>query len=318
MKTINKVLFLCSLMALMSCEDVIEKDISNDTVLSISPQNGATIESNVVNFQWEEIDGADDYRIQVYGADQAISLDSLVSGSHFAAALLEGSYQWRIRAENSAYNSVYSFPKAFSVVAPTVLTNQQVILSSPSNNIYTKEQSLVLSWQPLSLATHYEVEVQNTTSGQAIVYQNNNVTATSVTINGAAIANDANYKWSVRAVNADSQTLFFSRTFSVDRQIPNQPQNTLPANNLTATQNQMLTFNWTMPTDSGVINSPISYTIEFATENAFTNIIQTASVGTTSFQRSFTADGDYYWRVKAVDQAGNIGAYGAVYKITVN
>jgi hypothetical protein len=93
------------------------------------------VSSNVVNFQWNELDGADKYRIQVFNSTSGIVVDSLVTQTNFSSPIEAGSYQWRVRGENSAYESNYTFNINFSVIQTSDLTNQQVILSSPSNNL---------------------------------------------------------------------------------------------------------------------------------------------------------------------------------------
>ena len=100
--------------------------------------------------------------------------------------------------------------------------------------------------------------------------------------------------------------------------MPNQPVNLSPANNGTATVNTNVTFTWTMPADSGTIQSPIDYVIEFASDAAFTAVIQTSNATNTNFQQSFSAAGTYYWHIKAKDKAGNFSLYSNTYKLTVN
>ena len=98
MKTINKIIVLLSLVSLTSlcsCEDILQDDISNDTVQIGYPQNNQSIYSNVVDFQWQELHGADKYRLQVYNAASSMILDSLVSQTHFSYPISVGNYQWR-------------------------------------------------------------------------------------------------------------------------------------------------------------------------------------------------------------------------------
>ncbi|MEO8535063.1 MAG: hypothetical protein ABI441_14995, partial [Flavobacterium sp.] len=80
MKTINKIIpFLLVLLLVVSCEDVFEEDISDDIIEVVSPKDDTTIESNVVNFQWNDLDGAKKYRLQVLDVNETIVVDSLVT-----------------------------------------------------------------------------------------------------------------------------------------------------------------------------------------------------------------------------------------------
>lgn len=321
MKTINKIILMLSLVSLTSlcsCEDILEDDISNDTVQIISPQNNQDIYSNVVNFQWQELSGADKYRLQVYNDASSMILDSLVSQTHFSYAINVGNYQWRIRGENSAYSSNYTFNNNFSVFQTTDLSTQQVILSNPSDAFYTNNASLILTWGSLAAAQTYNFELINVTNSESIVSQQNNLTSTSVTLNNTLLTSDAEYRWKVKGVNNSSETPFSFRKFYLDRSNPNTPINVSPLNNSTQTQSQQITFNWSIPADVGIIQSTLSYVIEFSNDINFTSIFQTSDVTTTTFQQSFATIGDYYWRVRAKDLAGNVGVNSTVFKFTVN
>jgi hypothetical protein len=319
MKRLPK-LFLAAFVLLVgiSCEDILEEDISNDTVQIIFPQNNVTVSSNVVSFQWSELDGADKYRIQVFNSTSGIVVDSLVTQTNFSSPIQAGSYQWRVRGENSAYQSNYTFNINFSVIQTSDLTNQQVILSSPSNNLYTNASSLVLDWQDLANAATYSFELLNVTGGNLIVTQQSGLTNSSVTLAAGNLQQEAEYLWRVKAMNSSTNTVFSDRVFYIDRTLPNTPQLTTPTNNSSTAANQTVSFSWTMASDSGTIQSPISYVIEFSNSSSFSSVIQSTDVNTTSFQQTFTVSGDYYWRVRAKDVAGNIGSNSNVFKFIVN
>lgn len=319
MKTINKIAVILVAIFMSSCEDILEKDISNSTVQATYPLNSAVIQSNVVNFQWNKLDGAKTYRIQVFDMSQSLIAEKETEDNHVEQELPSGQYQWRVRAENYAYQSQYTFPMSFTTQITEDLTNQLVVLSSPDSDIYTNQMTLNLSWQSLQAATNYSAEVVNTSTGQS-VYSNTNLTATAITLDNVALNADGVYQWKVQAINSNNstQTQYSIRKFSVDRVNPNQPQNTAPANNATLSINQQITFSWTIPTDSGTVQSPISYVLQFADNINFTNVSQQFDVTNTTFQQTFSTAGTYYWRVKAKDKAGNEGVYSAGYKFVLN
>ncbi|HYI75992.1 MAG TPA: hypothetical protein VEW65_00140 [Chryseolinea sp.] len=319
MRLLNKVFLLAILIAAISCEDIVEEDISDENALTISPSNGQEVYSNAVNFQWNGIDGADDYRIQVFSDNQFMLLDSLVSQTSFIYPLDPGNYQWRVRGENSAYETEYTFPVSFSVFENTDLSNQIVFLSNPSSGIYINNGVMTFVWEELSAATSYDLRIVNVTTGQSVVYSENDINTNSFSIE-ADILNGINaaYEWQVRAKNATSQTAFSGRGFSLDSTVPNQPQNLTPGNNTSFTFPATVDFTWTVPTDSGVIQSPLSYVLEFSNDSVFSSVIQSVSTTTNSSQYVFTIAGDYYWRIKAIDGAGNSGLYSTPTKITIN
>lgn len=319
MKTISKLILITLAIVSFSCEDILEEDITNDLVQIVYPTEGVIVESNVAVFQWNILEGADDYRVQIYSSNQFKVFDTLVNTNTVTLPLIQGTYQWRVRGENSAYQSSYSFPITFNVEESDDLSNQQVVLSSPMGNFATNQNAITLSWEDLTAADHYKVEVTNTTSGN-IVFTQDNVTTTNVTLNSSNITTDGQYTWKVKAFNTTTatETQYSSRSFLVDTVAPNQPQNNQPANNATQTINQTVNFNWTISTDSGIVQSTISYEIQIASDLNFTTIIQTSPTSGTSFQQSFATAGIYYWRVRAKDAAGNIGAYSSGYKLTIN
>ncbi|RUT69888.1 hypothetical protein D0817_14840 [Flavobacterium cupreum] len=317
MKTLNKIIPFLFVLLLVSCEDVFEEDISDDIIEVVSPKDNTTIESNVVNFQWNEIDGAKKYRLQVLDINETIVVDSLVAKTSLNIPLLTGSYQWKVRGENFAYESNYSPVSNFSMVTTDDLSNQQVVLTSPDNNVYKNSADVTIKWQKLAAATSYSVEVINTTTSES-VYKAESTTETSVTLNSTNLTKDANYQWKVRGINSTSQTAqFSSRNFFIDTVVPGVPVNSLPAVNAIITNNVSTTFTWISPTDTGTIRSPLLYTIEFSNTSTFTTILFPTNNASTSYQRIFTTLGDYYWRIKTTDAAGNVSAYSAPFKFTV-
>jgi hypothetical protein len=317
MKTINKILALCIVFLTISCDDIIEKDIANETVQTISPINDAEISSNVVAFQWNTVKGAKDYRIQVYSDNRAIVLDTLIGKANFTAPLNIGRYQWRVRAENPAYQSAYSFPINFRLIPNSDLTNQQVILTTPNENAYSKSTSLTCNWTAISTASTYTFQLENVTSGTFV--ETPDITSNSFVLTNTAIASDAEYKWKVKALNTSNttSTVYSSRTLYIDRIKPNQPVNVLPAPTPVQIANQAINFTWSMAPDTGIIKSPISYKIEFSTSTDFTVNLQTQTNVTIPLSKTFTTAGIYYWRVTATDGAGNEGLPSTATLVTI-
>jgi hypothetical protein len=316
MKTINKIIFIALAVLTYSCDDILEEDISDNTVQIISPTEDTTIESNVVDFKWASLEGADKYRIQIY-EDEILLLDSLTSKTNLTLPLETGSYSWSVRGENYAYESFYSSPSNFSTIIPVDLTNQQVVLSSPENNKFLNFINIPLVWQFLPNATSYNVKVINATSGLE-VYAKNDMTVKSLTLDLTSLE-DGNYEWQLTAKNDESETKQYSaRKFNIDTTTPNQPKNSLPADNSTQTVNSSVTYTWSIAADTGTSKSPVSYIVEFASDVDFTTNVQTQNSNSTTLQRTFTTTGIYYWRVRAIDGAGNTGTNSTAFKLTVN
>jgi len=114
--------YLFLLLLVFSCEDIInEENLENDQVELIAPSNNSILSAGENVFFWEDVEGATSYRIQIAEPDfnnpAQIIHDVIVQDSLGTSASLNipiGSYQWRVRAQNGAFNSPY-FSSNFTV-----------------------------------------------------------------------------------------------------------------------------------------------------------------------------------------------------------
>jgi hypothetical protein len=96
-----------------SCDDIIEvEDISNEQVIILAPTDNSVLAQSDITFSWNTLEEADNYRLQIAepNFENAIQIliDSLVTTTNLSTVLSAGDYQWRVRAENSEYQSRYS------------------------------------------------------------------------------------------------------------------------------------------------------------------------------------------------------------------
>ncbi|MBC8756050.1 hypothetical protein H2O64_15335 [Kordia sp. YSTF-M3] len=306
----NKLLGLMSLLFFISCDDILEENISNDLVTPITPTSESVITNNVINFSWNASDGVDDYRLQLLDNNQSnlIILDSLVSTTSFQHPLDPGNYKWRVRGENFAYETAYSFPISFSVIASSDLTNQSVILNTPTANLYTNSTNILCTWNELPFADSYSFELIKNLNGQTTEVQQTGITATSYSVNTSVFDVDAEYIWKVKAVNATTETTFTSRSLFLDREAPNQPSLVSPADDEIITTID-IDFNWTLGQDNGNVQSEIESILEISQDANFNSIIETITVNNGNSQQvSIENVGTYYWRVRAKDAAQNVSS----------
>jgi len=90
---------------------------------------------------------------------------------------------------------------------------------------------------------------------------------------------------------------------------PTTPSLSYPSANLLCIDN-VITFQWNASTDSD--GDVITYQVQVATDNAFTQIEHTLPVSTTSTSITLTKGTAYYWRVKATDSKNSSSDYSAV------
>lgn len=96
-----------------ACEDLLDVyNISNEKVHLLAPVDSTVTTTNKLTFTWSRMEGAEKYHLQIAqpSFDQALQIvrDTLVDTINFSDSLGVNSYQWRVRAENSAYTSAYT------------------------------------------------------------------------------------------------------------------------------------------------------------------------------------------------------------------
>ncbi len=106
------VVFLIIGIHLVSCEEIIEiTDISSEHVTVLAPLDNTTLTSKSVTFTWEAMEEVEGYHLQIATPSFANALqivkDSTLTTTNFLTTLDFNDYEWRIRAENSGYTTVY-------------------------------------------------------------------------------------------------------------------------------------------------------------------------------------------------------------------
>jgi len=307
------------LAAFIGCDDVIEDDITDDVITTVAPLDNAEINGNTVQFRWNGIEGANEYRLQVNNqATNAIILDSVVDTSIFDYTMDPGNYQWRVRGENFAYTTPYSFDSRFSVVASTNLEGQTVTLDNPTNNEYLNDSEITFTWEAISTATFYKIKISKVEENtETEIYDNNDnkINGISITIGNSVITEDGEYKWEIQAGNDTSETDYFSGTFFIDTQEPPKPTLTAPTTGETADAGEEITFTWTFE-DTGVVQSGITGTIQISENENFNEVLNTVS-NVSEYKFTFDNPGTYFWRVRGKDDAGTTGDYSDPFQIII-
>lgn len=116
----KNILLLLSVFSLMlSCSDITEvEDISNNHVLILAPTDNSVLIQSDITFSWNAIEDSDNYRIQIstpnFENATQILTDSLVTITNLSNVLPVGDYEWRVRAENSGYQTQFT-TQSFSI-----------------------------------------------------------------------------------------------------------------------------------------------------------------------------------------------------------
>lgn len=298
------------ILTIFSCEEVLfEQDISGDTLRLIAPANNTEIEANSVRFNWESLEGATNYEIQIaipnFANANQLVLNTVTDSTFYQLELIENEYEWRVRAQNSGYATAYSSAK-FKVVPITNFSNNTVILLSPSNGLITNEDFISLKWEEVLEATQYRIQILDK-NGAPIKSETTTETNLEVTFPEGSL------QWQVRAEKDNEFTLYSSRNILVDKTAPNIPILTAPTDEQILT-NPLVSFDWTRTLIEG--------SVEFDSIYVYRNLNLTDLVlkneVTAPFETTLNTDETYYWYMKAFDEAGNESDDSTIFSFTIN
>lgn len=310
----NKILSLLTLfflpVLLSSCNDIIDKNIENVPMIVYNPQDSLVSDNYSVVFLWEKITGAAGYHIQVaqpnFNAIQKLVIDSVVTSDKFTISLFPGIYQWRIRAENGSSHTAY-ITRTLIIDSNSNLNGQTFIVSSPINNFVTNSTLVTFTWPQFPYATVYQHILSDSAGATLKTRLLHRTTLTDTLGEGV-------YQWKVRAIdsiNTTATNYSAARCITIDLTPPSPPTLLLPANNSIDTN--YIYFSWQHSADVVMDN------VLIATDSSFTGVVvNTTLEGSTTFSPGSLLQGRYYyWRVVAIDAAGNRSLNSTTYKFYV-
>lgn len=104
---------LLFLFVIVSCDDIIEEvDITGESITILAPSNDVILTQGDITFSWQLVEDATTYHLQIatptFDAASQITLDTLISKNNFVKTLEPEKYEFRVRAENSGYQTLYT------------------------------------------------------------------------------------------------------------------------------------------------------------------------------------------------------------------
>ncbi|HNU34433.1 MAG TPA: hypothetical protein PKN75_12675 [Bacteroidia bacterium] len=146
-------------------------DLSNQTVLLVSPANNFVTNNSSLTFEWQKLYNATEYRFQLIDiGNGSVIEDEVTTNDTISFSLVEGDYQWQVRAQNNISLSNYS-SRLFTIdqTAPATpynllpfnnsfINNGDTLFwsadsSSIGDSIYISTDTLFISPSPLKLYT---------------------------------------------------------------------------------------------------------------------------------------------------------------------
>lgn len=302
--SISLLVILSLMSVLSSCKEFIEPSISKRQVKLNTPSRGYQSTSYTINFWWEDVEDALSYQLQVVnpGFDPIGGLiaDTVVTGTKFSLTLDPGDYEWRVRAKNGSSQTDYSAPVAFTVLASSLI-KQTVTLSAPANNTLSTQSSVTFKWNSLYNATKYHFQIDsNNFSNEASIVKDQVIPGLQYTFQ---LPRDQVYQWRVRAENETEQSKWsVISQITYDGKPPAVVTLNQPLNNAIIGLPVSLSWNTTA--------TAVKYKLAVYRDNGITLYNNTFPVLLTGTSYSFNAGttGDrIYWKVSALDAAGNEG-----------
>lgn len=291
-----------ALIEVSSCtKDFVSVDLSKQSVNIMAPANNVVATSYSQTFWWEELEGADKYNLQIvkpsFAAIQNVILDTLVKSHQFAYTLQPGVYQWRLRAQNNASKTDWVV-RTLTIDSSQNLSGQTLLLISPVDNFFTNNLVQNFSWFAMPNATGYVFQI---VSQSGVPIGNPQSITTTATTNTFSI--EGTYKWRVYAQNNLSVSPYAERTIIIDTTAPAVPFITfLPLNDTTTSNPIHLSWN--------SVESSATYRVLISSDSTFGGVIKDTLTSNIFYNFYNSTTGHYYyWKIRAIDVAGNMSVY---------
>lgn len=289
--------FAISLLILISCEAILfEEDISDRAIVILAPLNNSVIENANVNFNWNAVEDALNYQLQVATPNFAeavqLATDSILPATAFTITLESGEYQWRVRALNENSETIYT--TASFTVQPEVFTQDisesLVVLIAPSEGSVIETNPIIFSWEEVAFAENHVLQVAtpNFENAQQVVVDEL-VVGTSL----EQTLSNGSYQWRVKAKNSSSETNFTTNNFTVNTgaEFPDREVVIIsPPNNFISNQSDV-NLQWQAVEEATIYRLQII-------DPADNSVVSEQTTASTSLITTFP-EGNYSWQIRA-------------------
>ena len=287
-----------------SCKEIFEPSIAKHDVELLSPADNYISNKYTLVFWVEPIDDALFYRLQVVSPDfddvGALILDTLINTNKFSFTFDPGEYQWRVSAENGSSKTAYSRPRSF-IVNYSSIEQQRVILSSPVNNLITNHANIAFKWMALFGADQYRLQIDTNNFADENALLVNKLTSNIEMIE--VLTRDHVYHWRVRAETDTVQSLWsMVNSIRFDTTPPGRVSLKTPLKGETLNLPVILQWNTVLSAKKYKL-----YALKSDSSSLFDTDFPLLLNGTNYTFNRGRADDSIYWRVSAIDEAGNEG-----------
>jgi len=226
--------------------------------------------------------------------------------------MLSGTYYWHVKAMDLAGNeSGWSETRAVTVTSLAVPKGIPVLVAPINGSVFWDGATPTVSWKAVTGAVSYDVQMDGNSTFISPEFEGN---TTSLEISVDTLP-DGVYYWRVRKVDAYGGAGVWSvvRRFSVNEVIPLA----VTSSSLSALSD---TFDTNIPTLSwNSVQNGATYQVQVGDNSDFNAPFFDDTAATTS--RTLTvalANGEYFWRVRAINSYGTPGPWSETWTINVD
>ncbi|MCX6132225.1 MAG: DUF5050 domain-containing protein [Ignavibacteriales bacterium] len=272
-----------------------------DVVSLTSPAGGVTEQPISLTLGWSQAPRAATYHLQlsVSSSFSPLLLDdsTIVNTSYQTPSLAANTvYYWRVGGVNAGGAGAWSISRSFTTVP--ILTVGPALIS-PQDNELNVSLSPTLSWNTLSGAVSYRLQVSATSDFATLILDQSGLTSPSRSVTG--LANGAKYFWRVNASNSAGTSPYSGqRSFTTFFLPPAAPVISSPGSG-SSNQPTTVTLTWSAP------STALTYHLQVSQNTAFApTLVDDSTITSTSRQAGpLSFGGTYYWRVSASNTGGS-------------
>ncbi len=266
-----------------------------------SPTNSATDQPLSLSITWNAVSGASTYRVQLsansdFGSTVVDDSTLTTAAKDVGPLATSTTYYWRVNAKNAGGISSWSEVWSFTTVPPATAVPT---LTSPTNSATDQPLSLSMTWNAVSGASTYRVQLSaNSDFGSTVV---DDSTLTSAAKDVGPLSASTTYYWRVNARNAGGTSAWSEVwDFNTIPPVPDQVSLVSPSNTTVITIDSIV-FSWSRSS-----TSVDKYCLEIFTDSlmASRTLIDSTITDTVKNQKNLQNKTAYWWRVKAHNIAG--------------
>jgi hypothetical protein len=277
------------------------------TPTPVGPPSGTVVDA-LPTFGWNSVSGSDKYEFQLAG-DPAFnspiaSFQTKNTRATFKEAQPNGTYYWRVRAIDSAggvspWSATWNVVKSWTTAPTPTSPTDGASLAYPT-------QPLTLKWTAVLRASKYLIWIATDPALSNLIVGSPEEDTQGIEYTPDGVLTPGTYYWAVTPVDARGNRGTRSPVWSFNRTWNSASTPTL-TDLASATELFDPQFSWTNVAGAERYEVEVNSSSDFATGSKV--CCSGTALGTSLSPTEVFANNNYYWRVRALDPAGNAGQW---------